>query len=123
MDRYQAQQHMKIAHDLLEAGKLAEAAQAFERVATQTSANEQAPFMLGIVHIRMGEDHKAITALKLAIKVMPDFKKAHGVLGALYEHQNRHDLAKGHIDRAAFGFDIEKARQIVAANRPVAAIA
>lgn len=82
------------------AGHLDLAGDEFERAIHDYPTDVQAYVMLAVIQQLRGHISRSIGTLKHAIKVNPNYGKAHNNLAALYAAIGEHELAWKHVDKA-----------------------
>ena len=90
-----------VAEALMKAGKVADAAQAFEQIARLRPDFAEAHFALGVAYIQLGKPGPAAAALGSYLKLEPESPDGHAILGILFFHDGRiADARREQIGRA-----------------------
>jgi len=88
------------AEELMEAGKVADAAQAFEHITHLRPDFAEAYFALGVSYARLGKPEEAATALRSYLKREPESPDGHAILGILLFHDGRVADARPELEQA-----------------------
>jgi Flp pilus assembly protein TadD len=77
------------AEEMLQAGKVADAAQAFEHITHLRPDFAEAYFALGVSYAQLGKPEEAAAALRSYLKWKPESPDGHAILGILLFHDGR----------------------------------
>ena len=89
-----------VAEALMKAGKVADAAQAFEQIARLRPDFAEAHFALGVAYIQLGKPGPAAAALGSYLKLEPESPDGHAILGILFFHDGRIADARRELEQA-----------------------
>jgi tetratricopeptide (TPR) repeat protein len=84
----------------LEAGRFAEAEEAFRSAVEARPDSAEAHYFLGLAHLRQDEDLLAAEAFEAALAIDPGLPGAHSSLGIAYYELGRHEEAEEQLERA-----------------------
>lgn len=85
---------------LMKAGKVADAAKAFEQVIHLRPGFAEAYFALGVSYTQLGQSAEAAAALRSYLKLEPGSADGHAVLGILLVNAGRIADARPELERA-----------------------
>ncbi|MGC9998917.1 MAG: tetratricopeptide repeat protein [Bryobacteraceae bacterium] len=88
------------AEALLQAGKVADAAQAFEHITYLQPDFAEAYFALGVSYAQLGKPEEAAAALRSYLKWKPESPDGHAILGILLFHDGRIADARPELEQA-----------------------
>ncbi len=90
--------HLAVAHH--GAGRLDQAAAAYQRILKAEPENAQALHLLGVVHHQQGDNEIALEMISRALALDPDYADAHGNMGHVLSALGRHADALAHFTTA-----------------------
>lgn len=82
------------------AGRLEQAAAAYQRILKAEPANAQALHLLGVVHHQQGDNEIAHDLISRALEIDPNYADAHGNMGHVLSALHRHAEALSHFTTA-----------------------
>lgn len=82
------------------AGRLEQAAAAYNRIVKDDPGNAQALHLLGVVHHQQGDNEIALDLISRALEIDPNYADAHGNMGHVLSALNRHAEALSHFTTA-----------------------
>ena len=88
------------AEEMLQAGKVADAAQAFEHITTLRPDFAEAYFALGVSYAQLGKPEEAVAALRSYLERKPESSDGHAILGILLFHDGRIADARPELEQA-----------------------